>query len=108
MSKRTEDRDFRILVGITGYEDPASIGVAIEEDYLIKRAMEDRREQGLEVPEAWLPELGNETERNHRKQMAVESASERELYDVEDTEYDGKPDPIDRYYGPKCKTVEII
>lgn len=56
MKKEKRDRiDLSILMAITGCEDPGSLGIQVEENYLIREAMENRREQGLRVPERWIP-----------------------------------------------------
>lgn len=106
--KERSDRDLQMLMMISGVEDPSQLTMTIEDNYLIREAMENRREQGLWVPDEWIPDNRSTEEKEAYRRIKELERLEAERCNLPEQEYDGKPDPEDRYYEPKGKTVEIL
>lgn len=106
--KDRSDRDLQILMMISGVEDPSQLMITIEDNYLIREAMENRREQGFEVPEEWIPGNRSTEEKEAYRRIKELERLEAGRCNLPEQEYDGRPDPEDRHYEPKGKTVEII
>ena len=63
MSRDKELRDLAIIQALSGSEDLVIPGMQIEDDYLLREKMENRREQGFWVSKKWLPESRTELEK---------------------------------------------
>lgn len=62
MSRKKEERDQSILRALSGHDDLRSSCMQIEDNYLLREKMENRREQGFWVSKKWLPEPRTELE----------------------------------------------
>lgn len=100
--------ELHVLEAISGCEDPSSLGIQIEDNYLKRERMENRREQGFWVSNKWLPEIRSTQEKEDYRHIKMLEDLVSEGSDVPQQEYEGKPYPEDRFPNPKNKTVEII
>ena len=67
MSRDKDVRDLVILKAISGSDSPSSLGIQIEDDYLMREKMENRREAGFWVSKKWLSEPRSEVEKSFWK-----------------------------------------
>lgn len=103
-SKKQEQRDVNILVGITGREDVSTTGVMIEDDYLAREARENATEQGeLDIEET----LGrNERERRVYHDLKMREELETERYEAQralmtehlEEEYDEEKEELPEFF----------
>lgn len=56
MKKSRSERDLQIMVAISGSENPLSLGIQIEDDYLLREKVENRKEHGYRIPRRFIYE----------------------------------------------------
>jgi hypothetical protein len=77
--RELHERDVTVVLGISGAEDMFNSGIHIEEEgYLLRERMENRREQGFDVPEEFRPTQMSERERRLWKEIKDMERLERE------------------------------
>jgi len=62
MSKKQDREDLAALQALSGIEDPKNLNMQVEDNYLQREEMENRREQGFPVPEEYQPTFYTERE----------------------------------------------
>lgn len=92
MSREKDLRDLATLQAISGSEDPSSTGMNIVEGYFIREEMENRREQGFDVPEEYQPSSWTQREKDAWKHQKWFQEMEQARTNRPELEYPGKDD----------------
>ena len=106
-----ESRDAVILCAILGRDSLDGVNMAIEQDYLLRERMENRRESGREVPDDHLPRQMDDWEKGWHRCQYLLSAAEQERTAIkkewEDPviDFDEELDLIPRPIGVKVVAV---
>jgi hypothetical protein len=103
--RRVELRDQAILMAISGCEDLTVSPMHIEDDYLLREKMENRREMGLRVPKRFIPDLRTDFEKQVFKADKQMEQLEGDRANRKMDEYPGKEDEMP---APERKEMKLV
>jgi hypothetical protein len=105
-----KNKDLVLLQGLSGSEDPTSIGMCIDDTYFEREEMENRREQGYPVPEEWIPSEYTDREKDIWKHERWLAELNQRLTNKPQSEYCGEEseDPMEKVIDQKEGNLDFL